>query len=73
MQSKETGELPSWTPPGDSSLNSEQHLNIESAIDNSMGFETTDNLDLNPGTFHETVEKLLNFSEPQFLHLLHVD
>lgn len=38
--------------------------NIQNATDNSMGFGIRDSLDLNPGTFHETVGKLLNFSEP---------
>lgn len=37
--------------------------NIQNATDNRMGFGIRDDLDLNPGTFHETVGKVLNFSE----------
>lgn len=40
------------------------NANIQNAIDKSMVFGIRDDLDLNPGTFHETVGKLLNFSEP---------
>lgn len=33
--------------------------NIQNATDNSMGFGIRDNLDLNLGTFHETVGKII--------------
>lgn len=48
-------------------------LNIQSSMGNSMDFGIRDDLDLNPGTFYETVGKLLNFFEPKFLHLHNVN
>lgn len=38
--------------------------NLQDATDNSMDLGVRDDLDLDPGAFHELVGKLLNFSEP---------
>lgn len=38
--------------------------NIQNAIVKSMGFRIGDDIDLNPGTFHKIVGKLLNSFEP---------
>lgn len=43
-------------------------LNVQSAMDNSMDSGIRDDLDLKPGTFYETVGKLLTFFESKFLH-----
>lgn len=43
-------------------------LNIQNAIDNSTSFGIREHLDLNPGTFHETVVKLISLNLSFFIY-----